>query len=244
MIRLSIDEVGNSTLEKLSAVDQLNRWMSESIRPYLKGSILETGSGIGNISSCLIADGIPLAVSDYSDHYCRLLEQKFAGNPLVKGIHQVDLADENFETDYSHLLGKYDSVYSLNVIEHIHSDGLAVANCKKLLAPGGHLVVLVPAYQTLYNSLDKELEHFRRYTRSSVKELFRSQGLEILNCWYFNLAGILGWFVAGSIMHKKALPGGSLVLYNKLAPLFRVADRITGNRVGLSVIIVGRKGNP
>jgi 2-polyprenyl-3-methyl-5-hydroxy-6-metoxy-1,4-benzoquinol methylase len=241
MIRDTLDEVGKSTLENLSAAGRLNDWMFESIRPYVKGRILETGSGIGNISSCFVQHGIPLAVSDYSQHYRDFLAQKFAGEPLITGVFQLDLAENTFEERYPALIGQYDTVYALNVVEHIEDHQLAIANCKKLLAPGGHLIILVPAYQFLYNGFDKELEHFRRYTRRSVKKLFVSQELDIIKTWYFNLAGILGWFVSGTLLRKKTLPSGQLSFYNKLVPLFRIADRVTFNRLGLSVIIVGRK---
>jgi len=241
MARSTIDEVGISTLENLSVADRLNDWMFDSIRPFTKGRILEIGSGIGNISSCFIKNGIPLCVSDYSDHYCDYLDNKFANEKLVGGVFQIDLADTDFETRYNSLIGQFDTVFALNVVEHIKDDQLAIENCKKLLAIGGHLIILVPAWQLLYNGFDKELEHFRRYTRHSISDVFQSQHLKILKTWYFNLAGILGWFVSGTILRKKTLPAGQLSFYNKLVPFFRVADRITFNQVGLSVIIVGKK---
>lgn len=241
MARSTIDEVGLSTLENLSVVDRLNDWMFESIQPFVKGRVLEIGSGIGNISDCFVKNNHPITLSDYSDHYCNYLDNKFANQPLIEGIFQIDLADADFENRYNLLTGKFDTVFALNVVEHIKDDHLAIANCKKLLKPGGHLIILVPAYQTLYNGFDIELEHFRRYTRKTVTELFNSQQLNILHSWYFNIAGILGWFVSGTILRKKQLPSGQLKFYNKLVPIFRVVDRLTFNQAGLSVIIAGQK---
>lgn len=241
MARSTVDEVGLSTLENLSVVDRLNDWMFESISPFVKGRVLEIGSGIGNISECFVKNNLAITLSDYSDYYCNHLDKKFANQPLVGGIFQIDLADADFESRYNLLTGKFDTVFALNVIEHIKDDQLAIANCKKLLKPGGHLIILVPAYQTLYNGFDVELEHYRRYTRKTVTELFISQQINILQTWYFNLAGILGWFVSGTILRKRQLPSGQLSFYNKLVPIFRVIDRITLNQAGLSVIIVGQK---
>ena len=235
------DEVGLATLEHLSTIDKLNEWMFETIQPYLKGNILEIGSGIGNISNCLIRNNIPLSVSDYGAFYHDLLQKKFADQPLVKDVYQIDLAAPDFAKRYSHLIGQFDTVFALNVVEHINNDLLAIANCKKLLAPGGHLIILVPAYQLLYNGFDKELEHFRRYTKGSLRKVFQTQDFEILRGWYFNLAGIAGWFVSGTILRKKQLPAGQLTFYNKLVPFFRLLDKLTLNKMGLSVITVGRK---
>jgi 2-polyprenyl-3-methyl-5-hydroxy-6-metoxy-1,4-benzoquinol methylase len=241
MTRSTIDEVGLSTLDSLSAANKLNDWMFETIQPYVKGNILEIGSGIGNISSCFVKHNIPLYVSDYSDHYCMVLKQKFASEALIRDVFQIDLAAADFENHYASLIGTFDAIFALNVVEHIENDGLAIANCKKLLAPGGHLIILVPAFQLLYNGFDKELEHFRRYTRRTLKELFLAQNFKIIKSWYFNLAGILGWFVSGTILRKKTLPAGQLSFYNKLVPIFRIADRLTLNKIGLSVLTVGKK---
>ncbi|SFW89938.1 class I SAM-dependent methyltransferase [Chitinophaga sancti] len=241
MTRSTIDEVGLSTLENLSVVDRLNGWMFESIQPFVKGRVLEIGSGIGNISDCFVKNNYPITLSDYSDHYCNYLDKKFTNQPLIEGIFQIDLADADFDSRYNLLIGKFDTVFALNVVEHIKDDHLAIANCRKLLKPGGNLIILVPAYQTLYNSFDVELEHFRRYTRKSVTELFNSQQIHILQTRYFNMAGILGWFVSGTILRKKQLPSGQLSFYNKLVPIFRILDQVTFNQVGLSVIIVGQK---
>jgi 2-polyprenyl-3-methyl-5-hydroxy-6-metoxy-1,4-benzoquinol methylase len=241
MARSTVDEVGLSTLESLSGVDRLNEWMFESIQPFVKGRVLEIGSGIGNISDCFVKHNLSLTLSDYSDHYCSYLDKKFINQPLINGIFQIDLADTDFDSRYNLLIGKFDTVFALNVVEHIKNDHLAIANCKKLLKSGGHLIILVPAYQTLYNGFDVELEHFRRYTRKTVTSLFNTQNLTILHTWYFNMAGILGWFVSGHILRKKHLPSGQLSFYNKLVPIFRVVDRIIFNRIGLSVIIVGQK---
>jgi len=241
MARTTIDEVGKSTLENLSGANLLNDWMFDTIRPYVKGRILEIGSGIGNISTCFIQNDIPLYVSDYSEYYCNLLNNKFANEPLVEGVFQIDLSDSDFERRYASIIGSFDTVFALNVVEHIKDDKLAILNCKKLLAQGGHLIILVPAWQLLYNGFDRELEHFRRYTKKTVKSLLQSQNFEISRTWYFNLAGILGWFVSGTLLRKNTLPAGQLSFYNKLVPIFKVIDRITFNQIGLSVIIVGTK---
>lgn len=234
-------EVGFSTLEHLSVAQRLNEWMFVAIRPYVHGEVLEIGSGIGNISSCFLKNRVPLYVSDYSEQYCDVLREKFASDSFVKDVLQIDLAAPDFDRVYADLLGRFNTVFALNVVEHISDHQLALANCNKLLAPEGRVIILVPAYQALYNGFDRELEHYRRYTRNSLKQLLQSQGFEVMRTWYFNLAGILGWFWSGTVMRKKTLPSGELKLYNKLVPLFKVMDKIVMNNIGLSVIGVGRK---
>ena len=142
---------------------------------------------------------------------------------------------------YGDLLEKFDGLFALNVVEHIKDDTLAIANCKKLLRPGGRMLILVPAYQTLYNTFDEALEHYRRYNKKSLKKLFSDNQLQITHSQYFNFAGILGWFLSGNILRKKVIPTGQMKLYNSLVPLFKIADKMLFNQVGLSVIVEGVK---
>ncbi len=232
--------MGLTTLQHLSEAKRLNQWMFNTIRPYVKGNVLEIGSGIGNISSVFVQAGIPLSVSDLSPHYCQMLKRNFDNEPMVRGVYQIDLAHGSFETVYAGLMQGFDTVFALNVVEHIYNDELAITNAKQLLRKRGHLIVLVPAYTALYNGLDMGLEHWRRYNRESLKKLL-SKDFEILKTQYFNLAGIVGWFLSGSVLKNDKLPSKQLSLYDKLVPLFRVADAMTFNQVGLSVIAVGRK---
>ena len=215
--------------------------MFETIRPYVKGSTLEIGSGIGNISSEFVQAGMPITLSDLQTDYCDRLHQRFDSERLVRGIHQLDLAHPSFERTYGRLVNKFGTVFALNVVEHIADDNRAIENASALLAPGGHLIILVPAYKALYNGLDRSLEHYRRYNRSSLRRLLAGKGFDILHTRYFNLAGIFGWLFSGSLFGKKTLPAGQINVYNTLVPLFRIADEITFHQVGLSVIAVGRK---
>jgi len=237
------DDIGFSTLVNISRASKLNTWMFSAIRPWLKGRILEIGSGIGNISSVVIRKEIPLCLSDYDDKYYHFLREKFSSTPYVKGIYRIDLVDKDFETTQAHLLGAFDSIFALNVIEHIANDLLAVENCCKLLAPGGRLVLLMPAYPALYNDFDEGLGHFRRYTHQTMDKLL-SQNFKVIKIRHFNLAGIFGWFFFGSILRKKNLTGEQMGAFEKMVPLFRLADKIVGNKIGLSVIGVGEKKAP
>jgi 2-polyprenyl-3-methyl-5-hydroxy-6-metoxy-1,4-benzoquinol methylase len=226
-----IDLEGLETLNVIEKADKFNNWMYETIKPHCKGKILEIGSGIGNISEFFIADKFDIVLSDLRDNYIEILTDKFSNQVL-----KIDLVDENFDIKYNSLIGTFDSVFALNVVEHIKDDVQAIANCKKLLKKGGHLIILVPAYQSLYNQFDVELEHFRRYTQKSLKNIIFQNQLQIKKTFSFNVIGILGWFITGSILKKKTIPEGQMGLFNKLVPIFKLADVLTFKKIGLSVI--------
>jgi SAM-dependent methyltransferase len=235
------DPVGLKTLELFSDTRQFNRWMYDQIAPFCKGHILEIGSGIGNISDFLLRDHEEVTLSDVNPVYCRRLEQTFGDRHSLRGIYPVDLAVPDVERSYPRLVGAFDTVVALNVVEHIEDHELAIRNARKLLKAGGGAVVLVPAYRWLYNPLDKELGHFRRYNRRSLSELLSGQHLEVMHTQYFNAAAVPGWWISGSLFRMKEIKSGPLNIYDGLVPVLKLADRLAGRRFGLSVIAVGNQ---
>lgn len=237
-----LDQEGLETLETIAAADNFNRWMYETVVRHLQpGRVIEVGSGIGNISQLFLDSGWEITLSDIRENYCGYLEETFSGRPGLQDIVQLDLVHPEFDTVYSDQLGQYDNLYALNVIEHIEDDTLALRNCYKLLRPGGRMVILVPAYQWLYNQFDENLYHYRRYTRRSMGAAFLRAGIRIRETFHFNAIGIAGWFVSGSLLRKETIPSGQMKLYNTLVPAFRLVDQVLLRQIGLSVVVVGEK---
>lgn len=237
------DKVGKDTLEIINAADKFNNWMYQTIQPFVKGRVLEIGSGIGNISSQFLDNDYSIMLSDFRSEYCEELNAKFSNFTNFLGVNRIDLVDPKFDEMNYDLLNSFDTVFALNVVEHIEDHVLAISNCRKLLKKGGVLIILVPSYQSLYNNFDIELGHFRRYTVPKLMDIFKLNGLEVIHSQYFNFIGTLGWYVNGHILKKKAIPSGQMKLYNILVPIFRFVDKISLNKVGLSTIVVGIKGN-
>jgi SAM-dependent methyltransferase len=231
-----LDPVGFKTLETFSGAPAINRWLYEKINDGVNGRILEIGSGIGNISDFLLNDFSNVTLSDLRPEYCRILEKKFSGHPHLDGIYSLDLSLPDFKVKYAHLIEKFDTVIALNVIEHIADDLEAINNAKALLREGGRLVILVPALPVLYNSLDRELGHYRRYKKTELVKLFETAGLKNSRYRYFNAAAIMGWWVSGNLLQEKIISPSKLKTYNLLVPLFRILDTVVSPFFGISLI--------
>ena len=80
----------------------------------------------------------------------------------------------------------FDVVTALDVIEHIENDAGALRAIRGLLAPGGTLILTVPAYQFLWSSHDEVNHHYRRYTLARVTETLREAGFDSVHATYFN----------------------------------------------------------
>jgi SAM-dependent methyltransferase len=230
-----IDKEGLETLNAIEKASKFNYWMYSTIRPACKGKILEIGSGIGNISDFFFQDNSDIILSDIRNNYCDRLRNKF---PQAKVLN-FDLVSPEFDEEMKEYFGYFDSVFALNVLEHIENDVLALQNARKLLKENGTLIILVPAYQTLYNRFDKELMHFRRYTVESLCKVYDKAGITIEACRYFNLIGILGWIFSGAIQKNKTIPGDQMRIFNACVPVFRLFDKLTLNKAGLSVVAFG-----
>lgn len=242
MISQAKDPVGAQTLEIISGAHRFNEWMYKTIHPWLKGDILEIGSGIGNISRFVLRDFDSVYLSDYDAAYISSLKDQFGQLPAARGFYSIDLQHPDFQETYREHQQRYDTVFLLNVIEHLANDQLAAANCAWMLKPGGRLLLLAPSYSWLYCRMDKELGHYRRYTTSTLASVMMATGqFDIAHKTYFNAAGIAGWLVMGKWMGQSALHKSEMTAFNQIVPLARIADTLLFRSIGLSSIVIGTK---
>ncbi|MCH2021953.1 MAG: class I SAM-dependent methyltransferase [Saprospiraceae bacterium] len=236
-----IDQVGSDTLDLIRDAGKFNKWMYQTIKPFCKGKILEIGSGVGNISQFFLEDGDDIMLSDLRQGYCDRLKDNFSSYKTLQGIKLMDLTDPEFDIKFKNLFNSFDTIFALNVIEHIFDDKLAIKNCRKLLKNNGNLIVLVPSYQKLFNGIDKSLDHYRRYNKKTLSTLFIDNNLKIVHKRYFNFMGIFAWFFSGKLQKNDSIPAGQMRLYNILVPIFRIIDVLVFRAFGLSTIVVGKK---
>jgi SAM-dependent methyltransferase len=71
----------------------------------------------------------------------------------------------------------FDVVVALDVLEHVADHEAAAREIARVLAPGGHVLVTVPAYRSLWSRHDVALMHRRRYRAGEVGRLLEGAGL-------------------------------------------------------------------
>ncbi|MEZ4384484.1 MAG: methyltransferase domain-containing protein [Nannocystaceae bacterium] len=81
--------------------------------------------------------------------------------------------------------GSVDLVTLLDVLEHIDDDAASLATIRRLLRPGGLLVLTVPAYAWLWSEHDEALHHKRRYTQGELRRLLEAAGFEVERMTYY-----------------------------------------------------------
>ena len=239
---ISKDIHGHSTLDRLSKASHFNNWIYQTIKPWIHGKVIEIGSGIGNITSMIAMDGFQVMITETDETYLEILKRKFEDVNSITQILSLDLVDPDFDLKFQHLFQSFDTVIAINVIEHIEDDLTAFDNAQKFLKQNGRLIVLVPNGSLLYNRLDRNLSHFRRYSEEKINNRLNKIGLTRERFFYFNTIGIVGWLFSGNILRNKTIPSVMVNIFEFLIPYTSWLDKLFKNQFGLSIIVIGKKG--
>ncbi|MDP9200798.1 MAG: methyltransferase domain-containing protein [Gemmatimonadota bacterium] len=220
----------------MRAAPQYNQWQYRVIAPYLGQRVLEVGSGIGTISAHIMGDARELVIlTDTDPWYCDRLRSQFGNCARVELLTLPDPgAASRFATD------KLDTVVALNVVEHIADDVGTLATMREMVVPDGRVIILVPALEALYGSLDRELGHYRRYTRASLSSALTGAGLAVERLEWFNRVGALGWWFNSRVRKSSRIPIEQLRLFDAVVPLMQLEQALP-IPFGQSLIAVGKR---
>jgi SAM-dependent methyltransferase len=151
--------------------------------------------------------------------------------------------------------GSVDLVNSLDLLEHLDDDAAAVGGFARVLRPGGHLLVTVPAYRFLWSEHDAALDHRRRYSRGELLALLDAAGLQPVLCSYtitsllvpiYLFRVLLRALGKENLEQPKAdlleLPGPLNALFTRLVMLESRLLLRFGLPFGVSLVCLARKG--
>jgi SAM-dependent methyltransferase len=142
-----------------------------------RAKILEVGSGTGGNLALLESWGNVHAIEMDGGALEMSLRKKGRATELYLGR----CPDRMPETGC-----RYDLICLFDVLEHIQNDVAALRCLLALLAPGGRILITVPAYPWLWSSHDVYLHHFRRYTRASLANCVQEAGGLLGYATYFS----------------------------------------------------------
>lgn len=217
----------------LSALDE---WLYDEIEPHLGRRILEIGCGLGNFAQHLVDRELYVGTETEESSVAHM-RSRFADRPDMHSL----VADVTTDDFLSLCKYDFDTVFSLNVFEHIADDAIAVRHAAQLLSPGGKLVLVVPSHRWLYGSLDRAIGHYRRYDKGMMGRLMTQAGLQPIVAKYMNPLGALGWFVNGRVRTQITPPSGQLRVFNALVPALKAIERAVPMPFGISLLAVARR---
>jgi glycosyltransferase involved in cell wall biosynthesis len=228
---------GALILDSLAGTARFNRWMAETIRPWMGKRVLELGAGIGNMTQHLSRGRKLYMATDLDEEHLARLRVRFQNRPNFECAH-CDLCNSR---DFAALEASFDTVVCLNVLEHVKDDLEGLRNIRSALAPGGRAIVLVPQDQAIYGTLDKVLGHYRRYSAGELSGRMEQAGLRVERMMEFNRVTRPGWYVNGRILRRTDFGRAQLRVFDLLVPLWK---RIDGALPWPAVSLVGVAVNP
>jgi SAM-dependent methyltransferase len=146
----------------------------EQLRLPARARILDAGCGSGRNMVELARHGTVTGI-ELSETSVSLARERDTGEVIEGSVLEMPFAADSFEL-----------AASLDVIEHLEDDLAALRELRRVVAPGGSLLITVPAYQWLWSGHDEINHHFRRYTRHSLLHVAQQAGWEPVRTTYFN----------------------------------------------------------
>lgn len=154
--------------------------------------LLDVGCGTGTMLIHLRRYGCTYGVD---------MDHEAVGFCRERGLHTVAQATA---LDLPYEDGAFDLVTFLDVLEHIPDQDSALVEARRVIRPGGFLMVAVPAYRFLWGAQDEVSQHQRRYTAGQLKERIESAGLRVRRLTYFNT--VLFPPIAALRLFRRAVP--------------------------------------
>ncbi len=221
----------------MEGADHYNRWIVSAFAPYIGRSVLEVGIGHGAFHDLVGTHGYVGVDIDPA-----LVERARRARPGVEWL-VADVAGDSFPG----LIGdrRFDTVLCVNVLEHVREQETGLRSMVGVLAPGGHLLLFVPAFKSLYTDLDRLAGHVRRYRAGEVRGLLAEAGAEVRMAEYFNSVGGIGWWLNRFLSHQSLGSGvveSQVRLFDRyVLPVSRAFNPVTRRFFGQSVIAAARK---
>jgi SAM-dependent methyltransferase len=228
-------DAGLASLRRVDQLRRYNRLLWERMRPWVRGRILEVGSGTGGMSRHLLSAG-QLVVSDPRAEYRDLLARLFAsyGDVAVEDFRLGAPAAGRLARD------SFDTIVCSNVLEHVEDDVAALQQLRDRLADGGRLLLVVPMLPALYGAIDRAIGHYRRYRRAELVDKLAKAGFSVEHTQPMNAIGIPGWWLNSVVLRRRSVPGLQARLNDWLTPWLRLESRL-GLPFGMSLLAVATR---
>ena len=207
-------------------------------RPHIGSRVLEIGCGIGTMTEALLTVAERVVAIEPNVNCAAVARDVLGSHPRfslrtchLEDCDRVELASYRFDT-----------VFCINVLEHLTDDVGALRTFRDTLVPGGRVLIFAPAIPAVYGPLDAELGHHRRYTKRTLSKAFTDAGLEVLTLRYTNPIGLLGWALNAHVTKATAHSLTQVRLFEWfVAPWALPLERLAAPLIGLSLVAVGRR---
>lgn len=216
-------------LEVLSNTPTSTRIIVDELIPHIGPNVLEVGAGLGLITGEIVSRGRKVTALEPD-------ASLFARQEDIEGAVRL-----NTTLGSAEVKGPFDTVLYVNVLEHIEDDVAELNLAREVLAPGGNVVIFVPAMPSLYGTMDAVSGHHRRYRRNEMRQVLRSAGLDTEVLHNFDPVGVLPYWLSYRVMRRTTLGGATVGLYDRvIIPISRAVSVLARRKgPGKNLVAVG-----
>ena len=215
-------------LEELGEAQRFNSWIADLIGPSIRGDVLEIGCGTGNFTGLLACRANSIVAVDLDAEFIAAAQERWQHDPRIS-FRCCDATTQDWQA-------AFDTIVLLDILEHIEDDVDFLQSMRRALRPEGRLVIKVPSGNWLYGTLDRAIGHHRRYSKKTLRSTLRSAGWCDRGSFYFNLLGVLGWWLNGRVFQRVTPPAAQVKTIEMLVPALRRLERLAPLPLGLSLI--------
>jgi SAM-dependent methyltransferase len=223
-------------LEAVAEARNYYDWIIDSFAGRIGNRAVEAGAGIGTVSELILQRAAPreLILIEPDGSNTASLRDRFNTDGRVTVRH-------GYLEQFAGALAA-DSVIAVNVLEHVERDSEFLSAAHQALVAKGSLLLLVPAVPAIFGSLDRAFDHFRRYTRSGLRQQLLQAGFEIEKLHYLNILGVAAWFASGRIFRRTTIGREQVRFYDRyVIPALRQIETRFHPPIGQSILAIARK---
>jgi hypothetical protein len=225
--------IQSEVLEGLAMAKNHRKWFVSFATPFLGDDPIEVSAGLGDYAAEWLEHTSRMTVTEADAGRLLALKERFAADRGVT-VRELMLPSES--------TAEHSAAVSYNVLEHIEDDIGALRTMRGLVRPGGHVVIVVPAFPFAMGPADIATGHVRRYTRKTMRAALTAADLQIEQLHYANSLGLIGYYVSTCLLRQKPGPGAMVKFYDStVAPFTRFIERGMHPPFGQSVIAIARR---
>ena len=221
-------------LDVMSVAENYNQWILDCFKSYISDNVVEVGAGQGTMSRLLAKHCKNLVAIEPDKNNCLIICDK------MKSIQHAEIFC-GFLSDFSKNEHPVNSLMYINVLEHIEDEVAELTVAKQLLsACNGSLLIFVPALQALYGAIDRQVGHYRRYSKKYLVDLLENKlNMKIVKIKYFDIAGVIPWYILSRVLKLTGQNPKTVKLYDKLiVPVMRRLEKYLPIPVGKNIFAI------
>lgn len=219
--------------EELNKATAYPRSVLRAFKHYSGRHILEIGSGVGNFTRFICAEFPDRMVTmlEPNPRFCEELRAKHPDLDLHNGTSST--LPQSFRCD---------TIFNVNVLEHIEDDVTELNNYARLLSQtGGFVCLFLPARPEIYAPIDRAFGHYRRYTKRELRSKLEQAGFEIVKLRYSNSIGYFGWALEFKWRKQMRFAPWKVLGFDRLIwPLLSRAESMVPPPIGQNLLAIAK----